>query len=77
MNIKVTVGLCVKNSEKTISKTMDSFINQAYPSHKMEVLIVDGYSRDKTIPIILEKIKSIDIVNKIYLENEGQVTIFQ
>ena len=77
MNIKVTVGLCVKNSEKTILTTLDSVINQTYPPYKIEILIVDGYSNDRTIPIILEKINDEDIVIKFFKENEGLGTARQ
>ena len=54
--VEVTVGLCVKNSEATVERAVNSIIAQDYPQELMELLIVDGSSRDKTIPIIKERL---------------------
>jgi len=42
------------NEEKFIGKCLDSIINQNYPKEKLEVLVVDGMSEDKTREIIRE-----------------------
>jgi glycosyltransferase involved in cell wall biosynthesis len=52
MSIKVTIGVCVKDSEKTIKESIDSIINQKYPKELLQIVIVDGCSKDKTLPII-------------------------
>jgi len=50
--IQVTIGVCVKNSEKTIRHAIEGIINQEYPSELMEVIVVDGGSKDRTLPIL-------------------------
>ena len=52
MDPKVTIGVCVKDSEKTIKESVDSIINQKYPAELIQVIIVDGCSKDKTMSIV-------------------------
>ena len=52
MNQVVTIGLCVKNSEKTVGDTIKSVISQDFPHENMEIIVVDGGSKDKTIDIV-------------------------
>ncbi len=49
---KVSIITTTLNSEKTISKTILSIINQDYKN--IEIIIVDGKSNDKTLEIINE-----------------------
>jgi len=49
---KVTIGLCVKNSEKTVRETIESILSQNYPLELLQIIIVDGCSKDKTLEII-------------------------
>lgn len=70
-NIKVTLGICVKNSEPTISDTIESVLSQDYPHKLMELIIVDGYSEDNTLNIIKSKIKVGGITARYFSENEG------
>jgi len=42
----------VKNSEKTIKDAIDSIINQKYPVELIQVIVVDGCSRDKTMSLL-------------------------
>jgi glycosyltransferase involved in cell wall biosynthesis len=69
--VEVTVGLCVKNSEATVERAVNSIIAQDYPQELMELLIVDGSSRDKTIPIIKERLLHAGIKKKLFNENQG------
>ena len=46
----ISVVTVTYNSEKTISRTMDSLIGQS--SHYVEHLIMDGGSTDKTLEIV-------------------------
>lgn len=54
----VTVGVCVKNSERTIRECLESIVNSDYDRLKLEIIVVDGNSVDNTVTItrdILEK----------------------
>lgn len=48
---KVTVAIIAFNAEKTIEKTLRSIARQDYPKRKIEVIVVDGMSTDKTVKI--------------------------
>jgi len=50
--MKTTVGVCVKNNERTVEGAIDSILNQKYPKELMQIIIVDGCSTDRTLPII-------------------------
>jgi glycosyltransferase involved in cell wall biosynthesis len=50
VNLKITVITVCYNSEKTIKTTLDSVANQTFK--KIEHLIIDGNSADKTISIV-------------------------
>ena len=51
---KVTVGLCVKNSGKTVKGAINSVINQTYPSELVEIIVVDGGSKDETLSVVTD-----------------------
>ena len=44
----VSIIIPCRNEEKFIGKCLDSILAQDYPQEKMEVLVVDGMSEDKT-----------------------------
>jgi len=69
--IRVTVGMCVKNSEATIEKAVQSVLAQDFPHEFMELIVVDGSSTDHTLEIIKESLARSDIPAKILAENEG------
>jgi len=48
----VSVTIPTFNSEKTLEKTLESVKNQTYKN--IEIIIIDGYSKDKTLEIIKE-----------------------
>jgi glycosyltransferase involved in cell wall biosynthesis len=54
MNKKISVIIPIYNEEKYIAKCLDSIIKSDYDKDKMEVLLVDGGSSDKTVEIIKE-----------------------
>jgi glycosyltransferase involved in cell wall biosynthesis len=56
---KISIITVVLNNEKTINKCIKSVINQSYPSHKIEHIIIDGGSTDKTVLIIKKYQKKI------------------
>jgi glycosyltransferase involved in cell wall biosynthesis len=69
--VKVTIGMCIKNSEATIKQAMESVLNQDFPHELMELLIVDGYSQDDTLEIVKECLRDKNIRVEIFREREG------
>jgi glycosyltransferase involved in cell wall biosynthesis len=52
--LKISIIIPIYNEEKYIVKCLDSIIENNFDKDKMEVLLVDGGSTDKTIEIIKE-----------------------
>lgn len=69
--VKVTLGLCVKNAEATISEAIDGILCQDFPHDRMELIVVDGYSTDRTLRIIKKKFLNSDIKTSFFEENTG------
>lgn len=70
-NVKVTVGICVKNCEVTVKEAIASVLGQDFTHESMELVIVDGCSRDGTLGILRDSLKQTTIPTKIFYENEG------
>jgi glycosyltransferase involved in cell wall biosynthesis len=68
---KVTVGVCVRNNALTIREAVDSIVMQDFPHELMEVVVVDGYSKDETLSIIENCLKNTGIKTRIFYENKG------
>ena len=80
---KISIITVTKNSQKTIEKTIKSFISQDYKNK--ELILIDGKSSDKTISIIAkyrnkisklitEKDKGIyDALNKGFKNSKGDI----
>jgi glycosyltransferase involved in cell wall biosynthesis len=68
---KVTIGLCVKNNAATIRDAIESIITQEYPHELMEVILVDGYSQDRTVSIAEKLLSGSDIKARIFFEDKG------
>jgi len=66
MKVKVTVGMCVKNCEATVQEAIDSVVNQDYPHELMEIIVVYGNSKDKTVFIMIDSISKTNIQTKTY-----------
>ena len=75
--LKVTVGLCVKNEEANIKEAIGSILNQDFPHELMELIVVEGYSKDKTLAIIEENLQKTDIKYEFFHENKGLGTARQ
>ncbi|MCL2476543.1 glycosyltransferase [Candidatus Bathycorpusculum sp.] len=69
--IGVTVGLCVKNGAAIIKTALESLCMQTFPSHNIEVIVVDGNSKDGTLQIIKAKLKSGFGKIQIFRETQG------
>jgi len=67
---KVTIGMCVRNCEKTIEDAIKSVLNQSYPHHLMELVFVDDASVDKTSLIIQDYTARTDIKAKIFFHKK-------
>lgn len=61
MSILITVGVCVRNSEKSVGDALDSILKQNFPHEKIKLVIVDDGSTDRTPLIIKAFAESIDI----------------
>lgn len=71
MKPKVTVGVCVKDSEATIKEAIESIIDQDFPDELMELIVVDGYSKDKTLSIIEDCLRGTNTSTKVFRESGG------
>lgn len=71
LNVKVTIGFCVKNAEATVKEAIDSVFSQDFPHELMELIVVDGYSKDKTLSIINGSLENTNIKSEIRCENKG------
>ncbi|MDR0372306.1 MAG: glycosyltransferase [Nitrososphaerota archaeon] len=54
----VTVGLCVKNGAPIIKKAVGSLCRQTFPAQNIELIVVDGNSKDGTLQIIKNSLKA-------------------
>lgn len=45
----VSIAIATFNSDKTLKKTLESIKKQTYPQNKIEILIIDGGSKDRTL----------------------------
>jgi len=53
----ISVIIPVYNGKETISKTLDSLLNQTYPKNKYEIIIVDDESTDGTPELVKKYVK--------------------
>jgi glycosyltransferase involved in cell wall biosynthesis len=74
--IEVSVIIPCRNEEKFIGKCLESIINQDFPKERMEILVVDGMSEDKTREIVENfKFQNANLKIKL-LENSKRFTPF-
>jgi glycosyltransferase involved in cell wall biosynthesis len=66
MKTLVTIGICVRDSEKTIGNAIESVIRQDFPHDKIQIIIVDDGSKDCTPQILFDYASKIDIKTKIF-----------
>jgi cellulose synthase/poly-beta-1,6-N-acetylglucosamine synthase-like glycosyltransferase len=70
----VTVIIPAYNEEKTLEKTVESVLNLDYPKEKLEIIIVNDGSKDKTLEIAKSLSKENKIVNYIDKKNGGKAS---
>ena len=69
-NIKVSVIVPVFNNSEYIGTALDSIISQDFSG--FEIIVIDDGSSDNSLELITDKLKDIDIPNKIiHQENQG------
>ena len=68
---KVAVVIPTLNEEKFIARCLDSVIAQSYPFADMDVMVVDGGSKDRTKDIV-ENYKN-KYKNIRFLNNPGKI----
>ncbi|TKZ29207.1 glycosyltransferase family 2 protein, partial [Brachyspira catarrhinii] len=72
-NMKISVIVPSYNSERYISRCLNSLINQTYKN--LEIIIIDDYSTDNSCKIIEEFQKKYN--NIIFLKNEENKKTFE
>lgn len=70
--VSIVIPCC--NEENFISKCLESIIEQDYPKEKLEVLVVDGMSEDKTREILKEYSEKYSFIK--LLDNPKKFTNF-
>jgi glycosyltransferase involved in cell wall biosynthesis len=73
--VDITIGICVKDSERTIREAVLSILNQTFDKKRMEVIVIDDGCKDRTIPIIRELFLKADLKLRIYSTTVGGLTI--
>ncbi|MFH1879042.1 MAG: glycosyltransferase, partial [Candidatus Omnitrophota bacterium] len=68
----VSVVIPCLNEEEYIAGCLDSVIANDYPRDKMEILVVDGLSRDRTREIVKEYSRRYPFIK--LLDNEKGIT---
>lgn len=69
--LTVAIIIPTLNEERFISKCLDSVISQSFPFEGMDVMVIDGGSRDKTCEIVNEYHKRYDNIR--LLHNPGRI----
>jgi poly-beta-1,6-N-acetyl-D-glucosamine synthase len=74
LKILPTISLCIPayNEEKTIKETLDSATNLDYPKDKIEIIVVNDGSTDKTKSITLNLIKKYKKDNIILINQKNK-----
>jgi len=66
MKPKVTIGVCVRNSENLIRDAIESIISQDFPHNLMEVIFVDDGSTDGTLSVIESYFPKMNMKKRIF-----------
>lgn len=72
--ILVSVIIPTRNEGEFISRCLESILNQDYPKEKLEILVVDGLSEDKTKQTIRKYSKEFQLIK--ILDNEKKETSY-
>lgn len=69
----ISLVLPVRNEADHIQATLSSIMQQDYPLNKMEILVVDGMSKDRTRAVIQDWVNQHPEVNLTILDNPQQI----
>jgi len=61
----VTIGICVRNSEKMIGWAIESILKQDFPHDQIQIVFVDDGSKDRTLQVIRNYTSKIDIKTEV------------
>ena len=61
MEIKVTIGVCLRNCEKEVKRIVDLITNQDFPHERMTVIFVEEGSCDGTLSSIMKYSSGLNI----------------
>jgi len=64
--VKVSLGICVKNCEKTVGETITSIVNQDFPHKSMEAIVVNDGSTDGTLAVVTDLFSKTKIATRVY-----------
>jgi len=67
--VKISIIIPAKDEESVLNRLLDSILKQDYPHDKIEVIIVDGASRDRTYDIArnyMERYKIFKVIREDY-----------
>lgn len=67
--VTVSIGICVKDSERTIKDAIDSIVNQSFNKEDMEIVVIDDGCTDRTIHIITSILLNAGITPRIFSTN--------
>ena len=56
--IYLSVVVPIRNEERFIEQTLNQLVSQVYPKERYEILVIDGYSDDRTPEIVNDFIKA-------------------
>lgn len=68
---RVAVGLCVRNCEKTVARTIKSITELDFPKDRFNLIVVDGCSTDNTVGVIKDKLRNTN-VRSVFLSDNGR-----
>ncbi|MBO0888674.1 glycosyltransferase, partial [Candidatus Bathyarchaeota archaeon] len=66
----VTVIIPTYNEESVIVKKLSNLIESDYPSDKLEIIVTDGGSKDRTVELAIEFIEHKGLVGRVFTHRE-------
>lgn len=67
----VTVLIPARNEERDIERCLQAILDQDYPRHRMEIVVVDGGSTDRTREVARQVLEASDVSWKVVENSEG------